>query len=98
LIEYNSTLARNELPGVIEYLKVYFNEKKYPGLRVSYLHSSIFLAPKCHCDPNAYFYDDDLARKTVDAHKYMNSADEDLGCDDGAKYNAGIRCVLPVLR
>ncbi|ELU06451.1 hypothetical protein CAPTEDRAFT_215114 [Capitella teleta] len=91
LVEYDSEVARRELPGVFEYLKVFYNEKKYPSLRVSYLHSSIFLAPKCHCDPNAYFYDDDLAQKTVDAHKYINGADADDGCDKGAKYNTGIR-------
>jgi hypothetical protein len=72
------------------------NEKRYPGgLRVSYLHSSIFLAPKCHCDPNAYFYDDDLALKTYDAHMYINSADKDLGCSErNGKYVRGLRSVL----
>ena len=93
LIEYNSTHARSTLPGTFEYLQVKENEKKYPGLRVSYLHSSIFLAPKCHCDANAYFYDDDLARKTVDAHWWINSADPDVGCDYNAKYEMGIRSV-----
>ena len=93
LIEYNSTLARRQLPGTFEYLQVGATEKKYPGLRVSYLHSSIFLAPKCHCDPNAYFYDDDLARKTVDAHLYINGLGADLGCEGGGKYQKGIRWV-----
>ena len=51
IIEYNSTIAREKYPGTFEYLEVKENEEKYPGLRVSYLHSSIFLAPKCHCDP-----------------------------------------------
>lgn len=91
LIEYNSELAREKLPGTFEYLKVYYNEPKYPGLRVSYLHSSIFLAPKCHCDPNFYFYDDDLAGKTVDAHLWINSVTPDLGCAGGRKYEKGIR-------
>ncbi|KAK2155924.1 hypothetical protein LSH36_227g06072 [Paralvinella palmiformis] len=81
LIEYNSKIARQKFPGTFEYLQVKYNEKKYPGLRVSYLHSSIFLAPKCHCDPNAYFYDDDLAQKTVAAHRYINSDTPDYGCD-----------------
>ena len=68
------------------------DEEKYKGLRVSYLHSSIFLAPKCHCDPNAYFYDDDLAKKTVVAHKWINSDLADKGCEDKtAKYEKGIR-------
>ncbi len=67
-------------------------EEKYKGLRVSYLHSSIFLAPKCHCDPNAYFYDDDLAQKTVSAHEWINSVRPDEGCDaPDAKYEKGIR-------
>lgn len=92
LIEYNSTQARHTLPGTFEYLQVKENEKKYPRLRVSYLHSSIFLAPKCYCDANAYFYDDDLAQKTVDAHIYINSVGKDLGCDDDtAKYVKGVR-------
>ena len=91
LIEYNSELGRKELPGTYEYLKVFYNEAKYPGLRVSYLHSSIFLAPKCHCDPNSYFYDDDLAKKTVDAHKWINSVTKDVGCEGGNKYEKGIR-------
>ena len=94
LIEYNSSLARGQLPGTFEYLQVGSTEKKYPGLRVSYLHSSIFLAPKCHCDPNAYFYDDDLARKTVDAHLYINGMGSDKGCDGGGKYQKGIRFVM----
>ena len=91
LIEYNAKQAREDLSGTYEYLQVKYNEKKYPNLRVSYLHSSIFLAPKCHCDPNAYFYDDDLARKTAEAHKYINSIAVDLGCDKGGKYERGVR-------
>ncbi|CAH1773823.1 unnamed protein product [Owenia fusiformis] len=91
LIEYNSTLARKELPGVFEYLKVKYDEPKYPNLRVSYGHSSIFLAPKCHCDPNKYFYNDDLAQKTVDAHKWINGILPDVGCDNGNMYEKGVR-------
>ena len=72
-------------------LQVKDNETKYSGLRVSYLHSSIFLAPKCHCDPNLYFYDQDLARKTIDAHKYINSITPDPGCDNNGKYEKGVR-------
>lgn len=72
-------------------------DEKYTGLRVSYLHSSIFLAPKCHCDPNAYFYDDDLANKTVVAHKWINSDLPDIGCENKtAKYEKGIRLVSKI--
>ena len=74
-------------------MQVKENERRFPGLRVSYLHSSIFLAPKCHCDPNAYFFNDDLAQKTVDAHLYINGVDEDLGCDLGGAYIKGLRWV-----
>ncbi|XP_013386854.1 voltage-dependent calcium channel subunit alpha-2/delta-2 [Lingula anatina] len=94
LIEYNSTVARREVPGAFEYLEVKYNEPKYPGLRVTYLHSSIFLAPKCYCDPNKYFYNDDLAQKTVDAHLWMNSVDEEMpGCEnmENGKYEKGLR-------
>jgi hypothetical protein len=73
LIEYNSTIARKELPTEFETLEVKINETKYPGLRVSYPWSSIFFAPNIYCDPNSYFYDDDLASKTVDAHNFINS-------------------------
>lgn len=95
LIEYNSKIARQKFPGTFEYLQVKYNEKKYPGLRVSYLHSSIFLAPKCHCDPNAYFYDDDLAQKTVAAHRYINSDTPDYGCDQEkrSRYVKSVRLV-----
>lgn len=91
LAEYNSSIARKELPGVYEYLQVFFDEPKYPRLFVSYLHSSIFLAPRCYCDPVQYFYDDDLEWKTVDAHKYLNGFDPDVGCEDGARYERGVR-------
>lgn len=91
LIEYNSTTAQEQFPGTFEYLQVKENERKYPGLRVSYLHSSIFFAPKCHCDPNQYFYDDALDQKTVDAHRWINSVMKDVGCDGMGKYEKGIR-------
>jgi voltage-dependent calcium channel alpha-2/delta-3 len=52
-------------------MDVKIDDPKYPGLRVSYLYSSIFFAPNIYCDPNAYFYDDDLASKTVESHKYV---------------------------
>ena len=93
LIEYNSTVARAELPGTFEYLQVKYDEPAYPELRVTYLHSSIFLAPKCHCDPNAYLLDDNLGNKTVDAHKWINSIKPDKGCGNGnnQKYEKGVR-------
>jgi len=92
LIEYNSTKAKQALPGAFEYLHVKSDAPKYPGLRVSYLHSSIFLAPKCHCNPNKYFYDQDLAAKTVAAHLYINNVSPELGCDEkGARFEKGIR-------
>ena len=77
--------------GTFDYLEVKDKETKYPGLRVSYLHSSIFLAPKCHCDPNSYLYDDNLANKTVNAHHWINSVEPDTGCEGGSKYEKGIR-------
>ena len=99
LIEYNSTTARKEFPDEFEILEVKINEAKYPGLRVSYPFSSIFFAPNVYCDPNSYFYDDDLAAKTVDAHKYINShildkAFKDLGCDFDSKYKKGTRAYV----
>lgn len=100
LIEYNSSKARKELPGEFETLQVKTNETKYPGLRVSYPFSSIFFAPNVYCDPNSYFYDDDLASKTVDAHKYINShimnrSFVDLGCDyKKYKYKKGTRAYV----
>ena len=99
MIEYNSTKARQELPNEFEILQVKINETKYPGLRVSYPYSSIFFAPNVYCDPNSYFYDDDLASKTVDAHHYINShifnkSFVDLGCDYGLKYKKGTRAYV----
>ena len=102
LIEYNSTKARKELRGEFETLQVKINETKYPGLRVSYPFSSIFFAPNIYCDPNSYFYDDDLASKTIDAHNYINShilnkSFVDLGCDtDSLKYKKGTRAYVLV--
>jgi voltage-dependent calcium channel alpha-2/delta-3 len=99
LIEYNSTKARAELPGEFKTLEVKINETKYPGLRVSYPYSSIFFAPNIYCDPNSYFYDDDLASKTIDAHNYINShiLDDkfiDLGCEGTSKYKKGTRAYV----
>ncbi|XP_074641618.1 voltage-dependent calcium channel subunit alpha-2/delta-2-like [Tubulanus polymorphus] len=91
LIEYNRTKSRKELPGTFEDMKVLEDTEKYPGLRVTEKYSSIFLAPKCHCDANKYFYDDDLVQKTIDAHRYINSYDPDIGCAAGGKYEKGIR-------
>ncbi len=67
-------------PGEFEKIEVFHDEPKYPDLRVSYLYSSFFFAPRCYCDPNSYLVDDDLAKKTVDAHKFVNSEEEDVGC------------------
>lgn len=61
---------------------------------MTYKHSSIFLAPKCYCDSVKYVFDDDLAQKTVDAHKWINSDIEDRGCEYGQQYEKGIRSVL----
>lgn len=99
LIEYNSTTARKELPYEFEILQVKINETKYPGLRVSYPWSSIFFAPNVYCDPNSYFYDDDLAAKTVDAHNYINShilnkSFIDYGCEQDLKYKKGTRAYV----
>ena len=100
LIEYNSSLARKELPNEFEELQVKTNETKYPGLRVSYPYSSIFFAPNVYCDPNAYFYDEVLSAKTVDAHNYINShifnkSFVDKGCEfDGYKYKKGTRAYV----
>ena len=80
--------------GEFEKMQVFFNEPKYPNLRVSYLYSSIFLAPRCYCDSNLYLVDDDPAGKTVAAHKYMNGYEPDLGCpkeDKKNKFRKGIR-------
>ncbi|XP_030839369.1 voltage-dependent calcium channel subunit alpha-2/delta-3-like [Strongylocentrotus purpuratus] len=81
LIEYNSSLARTDLPGVFEDIEVYYDVPKYPHLRVSYKFSSIRFAPKCYCNPNDFLFDDDLATKTVRAHKFYNGNDPDVGCN-----------------
>ncbi|OWA52215.1 putative Voltage-dependent calcium channel subunit alpha-2/delta-2 [Hypsibius exemplaris] len=96
LIEYNSTLARDKLPGVYEHLEVRYNDSKYPLLTVSEKHSSIFFAPKCHCDPNKYFFDEELDDKTVHAHKYINLDEPDAGCDGGGQYEKGLRADVKI--
>jgi hypothetical protein len=84
LIEYNSTKAREVLPGKFEHMHVKINDPKYNDVRVSYLYSSIMLAPRVYCDPSEYFYNDDLAQKTINAHIYINQRgnpnDNDKGC------------------
>ncbi|CAF2409931.1 unnamed protein product [Rotaria sp. Silwood2] len=84
LIEYNSTKARKFLPGKFEHMQVKINDPKYNDVRVSYLYSSIMLAPRVYCDPSEYFYNDDLAQKTINAHIYINQrdnkSDDDKGC------------------
>ncbi|CAF5144461.1 unnamed protein product, partial [Rotaria magnacalcarata] len=84
LIEYNSTKARHVLPGKFEHMQVKINDPKYNDVRVSYLYSSIMLAPRVYCDPSEYFYNDDLAQKTINAHIYINQrsnhSDDDKGC------------------
>ncbi len=80
-------------------MEVKFDDPKYPGLRVSYPFSSIFFAPNIYCDSNSYFYDDDLATKTIDAHNYINShlfdpSFRDLGCDHNSKYKKNTRAYV----
>lgn len=99
MIEYNSSKARKQHPNEFEALEVKVNLSKYPGLRVSYPYSSIFFAPNVYCDPNSYFYDDDLASKTVDAHNYINShifnkSFVDGGCESDLKYKKGTRAYV----
>ncbi|XP_071499643.1 voltage-dependent calcium channel subunit alpha-2/delta-3-like [Diadema antillarum] len=91
LIEYNSTLARQDLPGLIDEIEVYYDEPKYPKLRVSYKYSSIRFAPKCYCNPNDFLFDDDLAKKTVRAHKFFNGNETDLGCTEGGYFEKNTR-------
>ncbi|CAL1539791.1 unnamed protein product [Lymnaea stagnalis] len=91
---YNTSLLRDKLKGTFEVIEVKQNDEKYPGLRVSYKHSTIFLAPQSHCDPIRYSYNDSLEEKTLDAHLWINGKDPDVGCDDdntGQMYNKGIR-------
>ncbi|XP_070555607.1 voltage-dependent calcium channel subunit alpha-2/delta-2-like [Ptychodera flava] len=91
LIEYDSPLGRSVLPEVYEELDVKTKERKYPGLRVSYKHSSFMLAPKCYCDPNSYLFDEDLANKTVTAHLFMNGNDTAKDCTEGSIFEKNIR-------
>nr|KAI8754030.1 voltage-dependent calcium channel subunit alpha-2/delta-3-like [Biomphalaria glabrata] len=91
---YNSTLLREKLKGTFEAIDVRENDEKYPGLRVTYNHSTIFLAPQSHCDPIRYSYNDSLAEKTLDAHLWINGNEPDRGCDDDDSeqmFNKGIR-------
>ncbi|CAF0843774.1 unnamed protein product [Adineta ricciae] len=86
LIEYNSSKGREVLPGKFEHMQVKINDPKYKDLRVSYLYSSIMLAPRVYCDPSEYFYNDDLAQKTINAHIYINQRgdpnENDKGCGE----------------
>lgn len=93
LKHYNSTLAKQSLPpGTLEEIEIKENEEKYPGLRVTYKYSTIFLAPMSYCDPIEYIYDDNLDKKTVDAHEWINSFEKDLGCESGKqKFDKGVR-------
>ncbi|GFO18775.1 voltage-dependent calcium channel subunit alpha-2/delta-2-like [Plakobranchus ocellatus] len=89
---YSSPLLRKELPGVFERINVKENEERYPGLRITYNHSTIFLAPQSHCDPIKYSYNDSLAEKTLDAHLWINGIQKDKGCEIGhQKFNKGVR-------
>ncbi|XP_052254694.1 voltage-dependent calcium channel subunit alpha-2/delta-2-like isoform X2 [Dreissena polymorpha] len=93
LKHYNSSQAKEKLPsGTLEIIDIKENEPKYPGLRISYKYSTIFLAPMSYCDPIEYIYDDDLDMKTVDAHLWINSDEPDLGCETGnQKFEKGVR-------
>jgi voltage-dependent calcium channel alpha-2/delta-3 len=66
--------------------QVKINDSKYNDVRVSYLYSSIMIAPRAYCDPSEYFYNDDLAQKTIDAHIYINqherNGSHEKGCSD----------------
>ncbi|GFR88739.1 voltage-dependent calcium channel subunit alpha-2/delta-2-like, partial [Elysia marginata] len=90
---YASPLLRKELPNMYELIDVRERELRYPGLRITYKHSTIFLAPQSHCDPIRYSYNDSLAEKTLEAHKWINGVDEDKGCDikSSQMYNKGVR-------
>ncbi|ESO88121.1 hypothetical protein LOTGIDRAFT_165858 [Lottia gigantea] len=92
LKEYKGTLLREKLPGLWRKIDIRENEKLYPGLRITYKHSTIFLAPKTHCDPTKYMYNDNLAEKTYQAHMWINGKQPDLGCESGRqKFNKGVR-------
>ncbi|RUS88477.1 hypothetical protein EGW08_003735 [Elysia chlorotica] len=90
---YASPLLKKELPGVYERIDVRENEERYPGLRITYNHSTIFLPPQSHCDPIRYSYNDSLAEKTLEAHLWINGIEEDKGCDimQRQMYNKGVR-------
>lgn len=92
LKEYLNPVVKEEFPHAWEELVILENEtQRYPGLTISYKHSTIFLAPKSHCDPIQYLYDDNLAKKTINAHRYMNSYETDDGCVGDQVYDKGIR-------
>lgn len=92
LKEYLNPVVKEEFPHAWEELEILENEtQRYPGLTISYKHSTIFLAPKSHCDPIQYLYDDNLAKKTINAHRYMNSYETDDGCVGDQIYDKGIR-------
>lgn len=92
LKEYLNPVVKEEFPHAWEELVILENEtQRYPGLTISYKHSTIFLAPKSHCDPIQYLYDDNLAKKTINAHRYMNSYETDVGCVGDQVYDKGIR-------
>lgn len=80
-----------ELPDAVKNLDIRENEQRYPELTISYKYSTIFLPPKSHCDPTQYIYDDNLTKKTLTAHKWINSFETDRGCEAGQKFHKGIR-------
>lgn len=94
LKEYLNPVVKAEFPHAWEELEIRENEtERYPGLTISYKHSTIFLAPMSHCDPIQYLYDDNLAKKTINAHHWMNSYETDLGCIGDQIYDKGVRYI-----
>ncbi|XP_050400585.1 voltage-dependent calcium channel subunit alpha-2/delta-2 [Patella vulgata] len=92
LKEYKGRLLKERFPGLWKKIDIRENERRYPGLRITYKHSTIFLAPKAHCDPTKYMYNDNLAMKTYEAHIWINGNQTDLGCESGKqKFNKGVR-------
>ncbi|XP_069125986.1 LOW QUALITY PROTEIN: voltage-dependent calcium channel subunit alpha-2/delta-2-like [Argopecten irradians] len=93
LKEYRGNKSRERLGNVAEEIEIKEAEEKYPGLRISYKHSTIFLPAKAYCDPISYLYDDDLEQKTIDAHEWINSKEPDnKSCGEpDQKFNKGIR-------
>ncbi|XP_063400495.1 voltage-dependent calcium channel subunit alpha-2/delta-2-like [Mytilus trossulus] len=89
LQEYKNLMK--ELPDAVKNLDIRENEQRYPGLTITFNYSTIFLPPKSHCDPTQYIYDDNLAKKTLTAHKWINSFETDRGCEAGQKFHKGIR-------